>query len=68
MIEIIGYYLGAFLFTWGLACLFTFKKVRALDETARKEYKKKRLIVSLVLAFCVALIIFGLSMVAHSSI
>lgn len=68
MLTIIGFYLGAFLFTWGLACLFTMGKVNKLQGEAKQQYKKERLIACLVIAIFVALIVGGTSMFAKSQL
>lgn len=68
MLTIIGYYLGAFLFTWGLACLFTMGKVNKLQGEAKQQYKKERLIACLFIAFFVALIVAGMDMIAQNTL
>lgn len=45
----IGYFGGSFLIVWGIVCLVTIGKTRRLQEDKKKEYKKKRLFISLLI-------------------
>lgn len=45
----IGYFGGSFLIVWGIVCLVTIGKIRRLQEDEKKEYKKKRLFISLLI-------------------
>ena len=68
MLGIIGYYLGAWLFTYIVVLICTTKKANSLKGKELEEYKRSRLISVFLIALVVAIVVGGLSAAMRSAV